>query len=161
MAATTRSLAALLLLSGTLGGLEAAWPTWLDDLVNGRHSGSAGAHLVSPPSRDHAIIAERLEAKARVMNRFLTGQLTLFETAAWFRHLNATPPDKPNRGWQKFPGQCDGEKMCRHVISWAEIDLRNRAPSADPRPRVRAWQGELESHLRRHGRVVLPEFVPG
>jgi hypothetical protein len=85
----------------------------------------------------------RVAAKQRVVAQVIAGQLSLVEGAARFRLL----------GREFVPaGEC-GEAVCRTVIGWAELALRDcpeRAAAVAER-----LEAELRRHLERGGGVCL------
>jgi hypothetical protein len=104
-----------------------------------------------------AVYPQRIEAKHRVARQVVAGELTLFEAAAWFRFLNETPAGC-TAGCSSVPGQCENEKACRQVISWAkeelwEMGLRERAIDLSD-----LLTKQLEAHRAENGRVILPEL---
>jgi hypothetical protein len=157
MAASIRLLTGLTLLAAALGGLDAACPGWLEDLGRGRLPSSAASSVLLPRQQEHEVLAERTEVRRQVVRRLAAGELTLFEAAARFGVLNRTPEELPDRGWRLLPGGCDGEKLCRQVMQWAESDLASVMPPRKGEALIRGWQAELAAHIARHGRVVLPE----
>lgn len=153
MAGLIRLLTVLTVLAATLGGLEATWPSWLEDLARGRLTPRRGGMEVVARGRELDVIAARMEARAKLIARLGAGELTLLETAARFDELNRTPEDMPDRGWRMLEGRCDGERLCRQVLVWAETRLESEPRREE---KLRAWEAELAAHIARHGRVVLP-----
>jgi hypothetical protein len=89
-----------------------------------------------------ALVLARVAAKQRVVEQVIGGQLPLVEGAARFRALG------------QDGRSTDGEAVCRTVIGWAELALRDcpeRAAVVAER-----LEGELLRHLERHGGVRLP-----
>lgn len=111
--------------------------------------------MVSRPAEQSRILAGRMWAKSDVARRLLAGELTLFQAAAIFRVLNAHPPGREDRSWQQFPGVCDGERLCRQVISWAGGALGEKYPPHLAAARVVALEQQLLDHVRAHGQVQL------
>jgi hypothetical protein len=109
-----------------------------------------------PPNEETLIIAQRAKAKQRVIATLLEGNLGLFEATAWFRDLNSSPPEYPAEGWQRLPGRCDDEKVCRQVIAWARAHMLDTMPASQVMARVQEMENELHAHIARHGKVLLP-----
>lgn len=157
MAASTRLLSALALLSATLGAIHFTWPSWPDHLLSGKPVPRPGLRVLVPRDRQLEVLSARIEAKRQVVRRLVAGELTLVEAAGWFRYLNRTPEDLPARGVRLIEGRCEGEQLCLQVIRWAESELAGAAGAGEEDARLRALQAELADHIARHGRVVLPE----
>jgi hypothetical protein len=99
----------------------------------------------------------RNDARRRVGESLLAGELTLFEAAAWFGYLNNHPPDCRCEPWSGWPGDSEGERLCRMVLSW--IDDRHGLSGPAERPAVvERLKKELEEHIAQHGKVILPEL---
>jgi hypothetical protein len=98
----------------------------------------------------------RLEAKEQATRRFLAGELTLLQAAAYFRLANQQPGPTTDRSKVFFPGQSEEEKLCRQVIAWVSSKL-----NGEQHPQhweiVAALQDELEEHIREHGQPTLPK----
>lgn len=153
MAGLIRIVTALAVLTAALGGLEAAWPTWTEDLSRGQLPGADSGGVVIPREQEHEVIAERLEARKKLLRRLAAGEMTLFEVAARFGELNRTPEYAPDRGWRSIEGRCDGEKLCRQVLLWVQVELQS---DRHLQKNLRTWEAELRQHIACHGRVVLP-----
>ena len=101
---------------------------------------------------------ERNDAKDAVVIDVITGRLNLFEAAARFRNINDSNPQAEH--WlTSFPyhGQPYELALCRSVIRRVELELESRGTGAEE-TFVARLQAELAEHLRRHGRVYLPNW---
>ena len=56
-----------------------------------------------------------MNARNQVVDRLLEGELTLIQAAAWFRYLNENPPRLASDYRGQWPGDSDGEKLCRVI----------------------------------------------
>ncbi len=85
---------------------------------------------------------QRVRAKQAVVAQLIAGQLRLVEAARRFRTAG-----------QLLAAAPDGEGVCRTLIGWAYLALNDRPELAEAvSDRL---ERELDSHLKRHGRVVL------
>jgi hypothetical protein len=114
--------------------------------------------LLEPPPEETVIASRRISAKTCVIEKLRAGELTLLEAAAWFRRLNAEPPSRPDRNWERLPGDTPNEKLCRQVIRWVDATLYNRAPASEIATFTCRLEEELNSHLVANGTVLLPGF---
>jgi hypothetical protein len=147
-----RVFAVLILLAGGLASVGTRHPN-----VAARLGWQATpASRQEPPNEEVLIVTQRFKAKRRVIEALLEGNLGLFEAAAWFHDLNSSPPAHPAEGWQRLPGRCDGEKLCRQVIGWARVHLQDVMPASQVMARLQEMEDELNAHIARHGKVVLP-----
>lgn len=104
----------------------------------------------------NAFLRDRIAAKSRLLQEFLQGQRTLLQTAAAFHNLNEMDPHFEGHFRRAFPGNSDGEKMCRQVIYWANQEIED-FPTSQMVEMQERWEKELADHLARHnGIVVLP-----
>jgi hypothetical protein len=104
--------------------------------------------VLAPPRPRPPVTAasalDRVAAKQRVVEQVIAGRLGLVAAAARFAAL----------GRGLLPAAEDGEGVCRAVIGWAELALRDcpeRAAAVAER-----LESELRRHLNRHGGVDLP-----
>ncbi len=102
------------------------------------------------------ILVARAKAKAAVTEDLLAGRLTLLQTAAQFRKLNAEQPASKIDLRQHFAGATEEERLCRQVIQWAAFAARDISASASEQTRSRL-EAELAGLLAARGRVVLPD----
>jgi len=86
----------------------------------------------------------RVAAKQRVVEQVIGGRLSLLEGAARFRAAARSG----------FTADADGEAVCRAVIGWAELALRDRPERAAAV--AERLEAELRRHLERTGGVRLP-----
>jgi hypothetical protein len=115
--------------------------------------------IESPPEAQVTI--RRVKAKSEVIDRVRRGEITLFEAAAWFRHLNSEPPEYPENSWRQLRGDCNNEKVCRQVILWVDGQLGGKAPANEVDELVMHLEAELQRHLAEHGSVILPGWEAG
>ena len=100
---------------------------------------------------------ERCLAKDAVAIDVIAGHLTLFEAAARFRAINES--NSQAEYWltrYPFRGQPYELALCHSVIRRVELELEARALGAEDNT-VDRLEAELAEHLRRHGRVSLPD----
>ena len=110
--------------------------------------------LLSGPSEQSQIVQRRVQAKNAVTDRLLEGDLTLAEAASWFRYLCDNPPQyATNRS--NWPGDSEGEKLCRHVINWVSGYLSHSRPASEIERIVSRLEEQLCALLAR-GDVELP-----
>jgi hypothetical protein len=143
MTMAIRGLVGLIILAGGLAGAGLARP----DLAVLDRQGETD-------TEQYAL--RRLHAKHEIILALMARDLGLFEAAAWFRELNSSPPEFPAQGWQRLPGRCDDEKICRQVIFWARAQMLDTMPTCQVQAQVQQMEGELEAHIARHGKVILP-----
>jgi hypothetical protein len=103
------------------------------------------------------LVLQRNDAKDAVATEVIDGRLNLFEAAARFRTINKSNPQAEQ--WltgYPYRDQPYELALCRSVIRRVEVELRSRAsgPEDDTVARIEA---ELAEHLKRHGRVRLPD----
>jgi hypothetical protein len=102
------------------------------------------------------IANRRIEARQRVIEEVIAGRETLLGAAASLRAIDATPPDFEQKYPKSFPGNSDGERLCREVITRVVNVLKVQA-SDQAGPFAARLEAELQEHLRTHnGVVVLP-----
>jgi hypothetical protein len=76
----------------------------------------------------------------------------------WFRRLNEEAGYRQQPFWQRLPGKCEDEKTCRQVILWVRMRMSEIHRSPDEvEAAVRVLEGELDEHIARHGKVLLPD----
>jgi hypothetical protein len=138
-----------------VGGLSQVCPGWLDPMDWAqRLQQEKQRYEILQDWDDH--ILQRIELKDRVIADLLEGRLTLLQAAAWFAHLNdGGPPQFRELGDLFFHGASRGERLCRQVIQWCVVELRDR-PSCETGPILERLEEELRSHLEQHGTVELP-----
>jgi hypothetical protein len=112
--------------------------------------------VLSGPDEKSQIVQGRLAARTKVVERLLAHQLTLIEAAAWFRELNDNPPNLRCDYRNNYPGDSDGEKLCRQVIHWAEIHLNGTRTPSEVQEVVAGLWDELDRLLCQGGPVELP-----
>jgi hypothetical protein len=99
-------------------GVALAWTGWTRAVTPARQKQTASASwVVAPLSETHEVIEQRHRARERVVDRLLARELTLLESAAWFRYLNDNPAECRSDFRTRTPGGSDGEKACRQVIA--------------------------------------------
>jgi hypothetical protein len=136
----------------SVGAISSGWPGSLGGLP--RRAGANSVLLAKQP-HEIAFICSRIRAKDAVATKVAAGEMGLLEAAAWFRHLNETPADTPDRHWRREPGRCDGERLCRQVIRYV-TNLQKEVISTEERDRlVLQLEEELAGHLAGHGTFAL------
>jgi hypothetical protein len=151
MTTAIRVLAGLILVAGGLAGAGSLRP---DLAVPGRQGGADAEP--NPVIERGQIILRRTTAKQEIIHALAVRELGLFEAAAWFRELNSSPPECRDEGWRRLEGRCEGEKLCRQVIRWARAHMQGTMPTSQVMARVQELEDELEAHIARHGKVLLP-----
>jgi hypothetical protein len=82
----------------------------------------------------------RVRAKEEIVAQVIAGRMPLLEAAARFREVSGNPES--------------GERVCRTVIGWAHLALRDHPERAE---RLSDHlEQELQAHLDRFGAVRLP-----
>jgi hypothetical protein len=104
-----------------------------------------------------AVILRSEEAKAKLTDEVIAGRLPLPDAAARFRALEAGRPNRYCRApLDVVPGNSEGERLCREVITHVHTRLHWEDPAREEEVTAR-----LEAHLREllapHGTVYLPE----
>lgn len=115
-------------------------------------------HELLAPNPRLEIMAKRIKAKTTLIERLLAGELNLFETAAYFRLVNASPTEYPDISYRMMSGGCENEKRCRQVLSWVAGYLLNRGAQSESEARIAVLEAQLTAHIAIHGRVILPEL---
>jgi hypothetical protein len=148
---------ALIGLACLLATLMALRPGWLlGPRRAGCDRGRPAIEIVLPPDPRIAIMAWRRGAKEEVIERLLGGGLSLLGAAERFRRLNAHPPGVEDVSWTWTPGRDEGERHCRQVIAWAELELRDRYGGDEADARLARLEKELADHIAARGGVELP-----
>jgi hypothetical protein len=155
MLISTRILLSLVLLAGGLAGVGSL-PANLLRAVGWQIRPPRPPRTQEPAPDESVVVIARMKAKERILLGMLAGERGLFETAAWFRDLNEAPAEHPDENWWRQPGRSDGEKVCRQVIAWALAYLQQSQPPSQVEGRIRQLEEELQEHIARHGKVVLP-----
>jgi hypothetical protein len=155
MNASIRFMLALVLVTAALAGIGLSRPGWVEGL------GLVWRPDVKPrgscPVEDESdVVARRIVARTEIIRRLIDREMTLFDAASWFRILNETPAHRPQMSWKKLPGGCDNEKVCRQVLLWARVHLRDTVPSSQAKATLAALESELSEHIARNGKVNLP-----
>jgi hypothetical protein len=141
----------------------AAWRRWAPDWHASRTSAESPEKYLSPDELDELQLQYLLwciPEKQRVANALIRGDVTLWEAAACFRHLEAMRPSGNRPSHEYVPGNSTEECLCRQVIGFV-CGLRGVDPQ-DPKqdPFVLWLQCELEEQLSR-GAIRLPDPPPG
>jgi hypothetical protein len=106
--------------------------------------------------RQSKVTLGRISAKRSVTQQLLAGELTLLEAADCFRALNEVPSDCPGTAYLTLhPGNSEGERLCRQVISWVAGELLE-TDREEARATVERLEAELEAILATSGTVHLP-----
>jgi hypothetical protein len=147
-------------LAVVLGGLRLVPRNWLDvlDLEPARdHARSVASRANDPVKEEIAMRFQRTNAKERIVQLVLTGEMGLLPAAAWFEVVNASPSAYTDDSWRSLPGRSDGEKLCRQVIAWVRSRMGGILPASLVEARVRELERQLDDHVARHGTVVLED----
>jgi hypothetical protein len=159
----TRLCWSALILFACLGCVGYAWPEWLrgsgldwQAVADARRETEAQERRSEDLGQRQEVTRRRIEAKQAVTRQLVDGRLTLLEAAAWFRYLNENPSDCQDPYRYTWPGDSDGEKLCRQVIGWAEVEVRERSSPSQADEKTRLLEAELGGHLARDGTVRLP-----
>jgi hypothetical protein len=83
------------------------------------------------PDEENQLILRRIDAKEHVTCELLDGQLTLFEAATIFLHLDEQTPNAFSQ--PPYLGFSKEEAACRQVIEWARQRLRSQSPNTAER----------------------------
>lgn len=150
MGTIIRVMAFLIGLGACVAAMAAFYPTG-----PARRSGNA-ISLVMEPGEAALVVQQRMKAKTKVVERLVAGELTLVQAAAWFRQLNDTPWEHRCDYRRQWPGNSDGEKLCRQVIAWTRSDLQFRMPESQASALLCQLEGELEMILAERDTVELP-----
>lgn len=151
---TTRILAALIAVASVLAVLMAVCPQVLTG-VPARESAARMMELVSEPSERSDVVRRRIKVKVAIIARLLDSELTLIQAASLFRHVNARPKGFEDNSWQNHRGMDAGEKICRQVINWVRAEGGSSLPFTEVEKHIEHLEGELQQHIRSHGRVQL------
>ena len=147
--AAARLMAALVLAAGALVACMATRPDLLTERQGGQDS-IAGSTLVLAPDRKVEAMRGRASRRAEAVKRLLAGDLTLAETASWFRLFNdgESPP---------LGGGSESERLCRQVLCWVEAELESATvPASEVRRRLASLEAELARCLAQDGPLLLP-----
>jgi hypothetical protein len=119
---------------------------------------SADNDEISPEASETAlaVFKQDWEAKERITENVISGQMTLREGAARFRSVYARRPSNPFcvPKTDLFAGASEGERLCRQIIQWVKMRLENHASRDQVVARLTA---ELQANLAGQGCVCLPE----
>jgi hypothetical protein len=152
MTTAIRLLTALILLTGALVGSGSLHP----DLATALGWQAAPQEQHDSFVAKGTITVQRVHAKEQVIQALMAGELGLFEAAAWFRELNQSPPEHPDEHWRRLAGRCEGEKLCRQVMCWVRVGLEDTMPASQLQAKIQELEAELNAHIARHGKVILP-----
>ncbi len=103
------------------------------------------------------VLADRVEAKRRLIGEVIEGRRTLFEAAAGLHRLKQAAGHGPlsERFLQRLHHAATPEEaLCRQVIDDVGATLGQDTARRDRV--VRRLEAELAAHLKRYGRVRLP-----
>jgi hypothetical protein len=151
MIASLRWIAPLTALASLAFAVLAAQPDWLRPDPASRPT----SILLAAPDEKSRIMQDRMAARTKVVERLLAQEINLVEAAAWFRELNDNPPHLRCDYRSQWPGDSDGEKLCRQVINWAEIHLHGLRTPSEAQEIVSRLRDELD-RLVCQGPVELP-----
>lgn len=111
-------------------------------MAMGCSDGAAVADRPGSKRNNHRQALQRIHLRQQTIVALIEGRLSLLEAADRFRD--------PIPGTQSD----DGESVCRSVIGWAHLALRDRPERAEALSEV--LENQLSAHLARHGAVRLP-----
>lgn len=150
----TRIMTGLILVAGILAMAMAIRPDWLTGLKP--QTQAARSIIQHTPSDEHSqILCRRIKAKSDIVNLVITGELALTDAARHFQFVNSQPANFPDRSWRRLEGRDDGEKLCRQVLQWTVVELRNRFTESEVELRLARLERELLNHIATHGGVQL------
>ncbi len=109
-------------------------------------------------SREEQATAKRIRIKVMVAKKLMSGEMTLFEAAAWLRSLYEEPQAWLNPACPR-PGHDDGERWCRLVIDWGEKHVFSKYSPGRADVLCRRLERELREHLQCHGIVKLSDLT--
>jgi hypothetical protein len=160
MVSINRLLYAALGLVGCLVGFEVG-QSYLESPKAGSGDNSGLVRSGDPPMecRLHVLLL-RNRAKGRVIEQLAVGRIDLFEAAAWFRYLNATPPDCPGEPIDDWPEACPEEKLCRQVIAHVRIEQGRIGAHSAALELTAQLERDLADALSRYGGLELPSLGP-
>jgi hypothetical protein len=101
-------------------------------------------------------VGDRMQRKQDAVAGLLAGRLSLLEVAARFRNANEPYPESMTAMRNIIPGRTDEERLCRQVIGWAGAAALNHNAPSEAEKLIARLEAELEEHIAKHGRVVLP-----
>lgn len=137
-----------------LAVLAVARPDWI--CFDPTPSSGRASTLVSGPPEEARVVQRRIDWKNAVADRLVDGEMTLAEAAAWFGYLNDNPPQRPTDYRSIWPGDSDGEKLCRNVIAWVEARLYPSRTPSEIGQIVNRLEEQLCALLAQGGAVELP-----
>lgn len=104
-----------------------------------------------------ALVKERLDAKLETTIAVIEGRVSLLSAAARFGQLNRQHPPSMRHLHLFTSGNSENEKLCRQVIGWVSNQLPFRRTESEAERVVDRLEKQLQAHLEKHGRVILPE----
>jgi hypothetical protein len=109
-------------------------------------------------TRLQQVILWAVDQREALTSDLIAGRLTLLETAAGFRAINAVKVKYFKPYPLSFPGKTEEEQLCRQVIAYTEQHLGDDKPG---RAAVLArLERELREYLECQDTVCLPEPPP-
>lgn len=112
-------------------------------------SGDTSRHVAAPDR-----VLQGVQRKKDLIHRLIEGRLPLLAAAAEFQdiHRGSTATLERSLGFLDVPG--DAEGLCRAVIGWAYLELRERPEQADAV--TERLESELQRSLDQNGKIALP-----
>jgi hypothetical protein len=112
--------------------------------------------LLLPPGPEVRTLRLRIDTRIQIADQVLAGELSLVQAAARFRQLNNDSPQ--HRVFlHQYPGNSDGEKLCRQVIEWADNRVRDWPLTPDEMEATLCpLRRELEALLEQKDEIALP-----
>jgi hypothetical protein len=138
-----------------LAVVTVAGPAWLHSSESAVRSNSLRSRLMASPGEEALVTQARVHAKNQIIERLLANELTLVESAAWFRYLNDNPPELRSDYRKAHAGDSDGEKLCRQVIAFAQVQARQNFTESQAHLLDCRLDNELNELLAR-GPIELP-----
>jgi hypothetical protein len=154
MTTSLRWTAPLTAVAVTLAVLAVARPDWV--CFDPMPSAGRASILLSGPPEESRLLQKRIDWKNSVADRLVDGELTLAEAAAWFRYLNENPPHFQTEYRSVWPGDSDGEKLCRQVIGWVRARLYPTRPASEIEVLTIRLEEQLCALLAQGDAVELP-----
>jgi hypothetical protein len=130
---------------------DLALKKWIGENVWSHSQGATDAEI----DQCRRAVVQRSAAKRQITWDLIDGRLTLFEAAALFRRWNEEYPRLPD---PSTPGDSIEERLCRQVIEWVRLELRERHPGAVDQF-CASFEAELRRHKEQYGKVILPNVV--
>jgi hypothetical protein len=93
--------------------------------------------------------------RQEVVAELIAGRISLLQAAVRFRRLNQRLPESADAYNHFYPGNSEGERLCRYVIAYVRSTLLDESPDLAP-ALVERLNAELAQLLEADGAVHLP-----